>query len=299
MIKKNILIVGPGKVGTTFAMLAESIGFKEITLAGRSQNSLDIAKKHLSENIFRFCLIDELSAKAIVDAEIICIATQDNKISDVQTIILEKLEGETKINENAVVFHFSGHKSSQILDGLSKLGFHIGSLHPLKSISDSTQSFKTFAGTYCAIEGDSYAQEGLTDFVNEIHGIPIRIESEHKPLYHAAAVIACNYSITLYDIAMRIYMKIGLDEETARKLLVPLLKGTISNFEKLGTPNALTGPIERGDSSTITEHIQAIQQNMPDLIEFYKLLGKQTLKVAKDKGLSQDATNAINDAIET
>ena len=135
--------------------------------------------------------------------------------------------------------------------------------------------------------------------MRRIQGIPISIKSEHKPLYHAAAVIACNYSITLYDIAMSIYRRIGLDEETARKLLVPLLTGTISNFEKLGTPKALTGPIERGDTSTIIEHMYALQKNMPELTEIYKLLGKRTLKVAQDKGLSQEATDAINNAIET
>ncbi len=299
MSKKKVLIIGPGKVGTTFALLLESIGFKEITLLGKSKKSLDTAKKHLSSDIFKFLVSDELSTTDIVDFEIICIATQDNHIIDVQKNILEKLSNEVEINKNSIVFHFSGHKSSQNLKGLREIGFHTGSLHPLKSISDSTQAFNTFAGTYCAIEGDSYAQEFLSDLVKEIQGIPISIESGHKPLYHAAAVIACNYSITLYDVAMRIYKQIGLDEETARKLLVPLLKGTISNFEKLGTPKALTGPIERGDTSTIIEHIQALQTSIPDLLELYKLLGKQTLKVAQDKGLSQEAANAINDAIET
>ena len=38
---------------------------------------------------------------------------------------------------------------------------------------------------------------------------------------------------------------------------------------------------------------------MPELVEFYKILGNQTLNVAKDKGLSEESANAINDAIET
>ena len=255
MSKKQILIIGPGKVGTAFALLDKSLGQDKITLVGRTSDSLNFAQQLLSSDTFQFCLIDELKAEDILCAEFICIATQDSKIVDAQEMILEKLNKNVEFDGKVIVFHFSGHKSSQILSKMQKIGFHTASLHPLKSISDSHQAFKTFACTYCAIEGDSYALGALEDFVRRIQGIPISIKSEHKPLYHAAAVIACNYSITLYDIAMSIYRRIGLDEETARKLLVPLLTGTISNFEKLGTPKALTGPIERGDTSTIIEHM--------------------------------------------
>jgi predicted short-subunit dehydrogenase-like oxidoreductase (DUF2520 family) len=67
-------------------------------------------------------------------------------------------------------------------------------------------------------------------------------------------------------------------------MLLPLVKGTVENFERLGSPACLTGPIARGDVETVRRHLQAIEDKAPDLLELYKVLGLQTVQIGLAKG---------------
>ena len=66
--------------------------------------------------------------------------------------------------------------------------------------------------------------------------------------------------------------------------MLPLIKGTLHNIETLGIPDALTGPIMRGDAQTVQDHLAAMQKRTPELVGLYKELARQTVSVARDKG---------------
>ena len=105
-----------------------------------------------------------------------------------------------------------------------------------------------------------------------------------KVLYHAAAVFACNYLVTLVKLATDLWQTFGISQAQATKALMPLLRGTLSNIENVGLPNCLTGPIARGDLGTITRHLKALEEANPSLLEIYKELGLQTVPIALAKG---------------
>jgi predicted short-subunit dehydrogenase-like oxidoreductase (DUF2520 family) len=103
-------------------------------------------------------------------------------------------------------------------------------------------------------------------------------------LYHAAAVFACNYMVTLVKLATDLWQTFNIPPQKATQALLPLLKGTIHNIETVGIPQCLTGPIARGDTGTIRKHLDALNHKAPQLVATYRELGLQTIPIAVAKG---------------
>ena len=72
----------------------------------------------------------------------------------------------------------------------------------------------------------------------------------------------------------------GVDNETAVKALMPLVKGTVKNILELGTEKALTGPVARGDVQTVRKHLQALKGE-DRMLEIYKLLSLSAADIAQ------------------
>jgi predicted short-subunit dehydrogenase-like oxidoreductase (DUF2520 family) len=87
---------------------------------------------------------------------------------------------------------------------------------------------------------------------------------------------------------------LGADRRQAIRALLPLVRGTLANVERLGIPQALTGPIARGDTQTIAGHIAALRQRAPELLEPYRLLARRTIPLAREQGgLTAQAAEAV------
>jgi predicted short-subunit dehydrogenase-like oxidoreductase (DUF2520 family) len=97
-------------------------------------------------------------------------------------------------------------------------------------------------------------------------------------------VVASNYLVTLLDLAIQLIGDAGVDRQDAFKLLKPLIEGTLSNIEKTGAEDALTGPIARGDVKTVEKHIKEIGLKRPELLTLYKTLAFFTIDIAVAKG---------------
>ena len=102
------------------------------------------------------------------------------------------------------------------------------------------------------------------------------IKTEDKARYHLAATVASNLVVGLVDMAERVI---------PHEALIPILQSNMDHIIEDGTVNALTGPIERGDASTIKKHLAALKESE---IDAYKSVSKQVLKVAKKKNPDRD-----------
>jgi len=112
----------------------------------------------------------------------------------------------------------------------------------------------------------------------------IKLKAGDKALYHTAAVIVCNYLVTLIKLATDLWQSFGIPVDQATAALLPLVRGTIHNLETIGIPQCLTGPIARGDSGTIKKHLEALQEAAPDMLTTYRELGLKTIPIALAKG---------------
>jgi predicted short-subunit dehydrogenase-like oxidoreductase (DUF2520 family) len=193
-----------------------------------------------------------------------------------------------------MVFHCSGALSSDCLDCLRAHGASVGSLHPVRSFADQKLATESFAGTYCALEGDLDVTEFLKKICLAVQAHVFTIEPQSKVVCHAGHVFASNYVVTAIDVAQRLYRSAGLPEDVVRGLLEPIVRSAVDNLLALGSQRALTGPVVRGEVSVVNEHIRALEELSPLYVVLYQTLGGAALEIAKERGeLSPQTLEAI------
>lgn len=216
--------------------------------------------------------------EAAKSTALIIIATPDNAIPEVEASIA------SSVGEGRVVIHLSGGLSSSILKECRKAGAAVGSMHPLQSFADAEAALKSVPGSIFACEGDESALAIALELAARIGGKPIRIATEAKTVYHAAAAAASNFMIAPLLLASDLMEAAGIGRETGLQALTPLILGTAKNASLLGVPEALTGPIERGDRIVIRGHLKAIEESCPSLKDRYLALARMTVDAALRKG---------------
>ncbi len=196
-----------------------------------------------------------------------------------------------------VVFHCSGALPSRDLADATARGAAVASVHPLKSFADSAIAVQTFDGTYCAAEGDAAALAVLRPAFEKIGARVSDIEPAFKTIYHAASVIVCNYLTALLETGIRTYEKSGLQRDDALRMMEPLVRETLDNVLKLGTVQALTGPIARGDQAVVARQIDALAAWDPRIAAIYKELGAVAVELARAQGSADPAALAAIERI--
>ena len=213
-------------------------------------------------------------------ADIYMIACGDDAIESCsQTLADSQL-----LNANNSVFHCSGAQPSQLLHACQAQGASIASIHPIKSFADINLAAQSFAGTYCGVEGDDTALTQLEPLFTELGAKLLPIHAEHKTLYHAASVIACNYLVALEELSIQAFEQAGIEREQALAVLQPIVTGTVENLFRLGTVPALTGPISRGDHKVVSKQLAAMERWNTDYATAYRLLGKISIPIAQQQG---------------
>jgi len=180
--------------------------------------------------------------------------------------------------------HCSGAHSVDILESAKRLGVAVGSFHPLQTFADVDQAIQNLPGSTFALEAEEPLLTTQKELTRLLNGNWVVLKPGDKVLYHAAAVFACNYLVTLVKLALDLWQNFGVSPKEATRALLPLLEGTINNIDNIGLPDCLTGPVARGDSGTMERHLRALETRSPTLLTTYKELGLQTIPIALAKG---------------
>ncbi|QOY94626.1 DUF2520 domain-containing protein [Massilia sp. UMI-21] len=183
----------------------------------------------------------------------------------------------------AVVFHCSGAKASSELQAARAAGAFVASVHPVRSFADPEAVAADFAGTFCGIEGDPQALAVLEPAFAAIGARLVRIDPAAKTVYHAAAVFASNYLVTVVDAALRAYQAAGVPAQVARELARPLATEALANVFRLGPEAALSGPVARGDFATVARQQEAVMRWDPATGRLYEALVPPTADLARRK----------------
>jgi predicted short-subunit dehydrogenase-like oxidoreductase (DUF2520 family) len=140
------------------------------------------------------------------------------------------------------------------------------SVHPLQTLTRE-RGPEQLDGAWGAISAETDDGLARARWVAETLGLrPFEVADADRTLYHAAAVIGGNFLVTLHDVAVRLLAEVGAPEEA----IVPLMARTIENrFDP-------TGPIARGDWSTVDAHLDVLTERAPDLVPLYRALAEAT-----------------------
>jgi len=275
-MKKDILktekampigFIGAGKVGKA---LGKYFRLNDLDIVGIYDVDPKVSK-NASEliGVNFFAKLQDLVFKS----EILFLTVSDKAIEAVWAEIVKfDLNGK-------IIIHCSGALSSRIFARIDELGAFGYSLHPVMTINDSPDSYQSLVSAHFTLEGSheklDVVKELIATFGNSVHVI----DEEHKSLYHCAAVFSSNFMLAVAEISMKLLERCGFDDE-GQKILFPLMETSIKNVINEGTIMALTGPVERGDASTIEKHLNVLNQNEKQL---YSLLSQTLIDVAEVK----------------
>ncbi len=271
---KKIAIIGAGNVGSVLGYALKQKGYLLTACFARTEQSREKAAELLG------CPAYSEMHEAAQLAEIVFLTTPDRVIEEV----CGNLARQGGFRRGQIVLHTSGAHSSEILAAAREKGAHVLSFHPLQTFPGLQAGLRALRGTFFAVEGDEEAFWVAGELVEALEGKLLAIPTEMKPLYHAAACVACNYLSTLMDIALQMYAAMGVSADQAFASLSPLINGTLRNIGEMGPAKALTGPVARGDLPTIETHLQSIKALAPDLLTLYSCLGLYTVDLACRKG---------------
>ncbi len=271
---RSISFIGCGKVGTTLAYILAKKNYRIDFVTDRV-----IAKCNAGLSFIGTGTASVQNEDAL-KSDIVLITVQDKFIEDVS----RELSSPKRYScENKIFIHTSGVLDNSSLAALKRKGAHTASMHPLQSFASAESAVGHIEGTYFFIEGDENAAGTAEELVRAMSGVPVRIETEKKQLYHTSAVMASNLTVALIDKAFRIMTESGVEKDIALPALLLLLSGTVTNIALYGTADALTGPAARGDLETVGKHLDAVK-NDKEALEIYRILSISAVDIALRSG---------------
>lgn len=262
--KLNLAIIGAGKVGQSLARLFSLTGYS-VTVIGRDLR-LEIDK-------YQQC---------ISNADVVLITTSDGEIKTACENITPFL------TDNTVITHCSGALDSSVLESAKTKGCYVASSHPLNTFPTLSASLATLQdtdhGTALFCEGESAALSVLSPLFETAGFNIVEIASDAKTAYHTACVFACNYLTVLMDLSLTTAAHGGIDKTQFWQAIQPLVQATLTNITQQGITDSLSGPIARGDTQTVTQHIDFLSTNNKPIGDTYLSLAEHTLRLAKQQG---------------
>lgn len=288
-MNKTVAIIGAGRVGGALGRLLAKAGWTITALACRSMIAAQKAKDFIGSG----APMTDVAAAART-ADVVFITTPDSAIKDV----CDAIANEKGFRVNSIIVHTSGAHTLDLLDTAKRAGAFRAVIHPLQSVPSMEQGAVNIPGSSFRIDADPEALDIARALVDALGGtelkLPLSRQDRHSAaLYHAGAVVVSNYFVALIDYGLKFYQALGAEKQDALQAVLPLIRGTLDNIEKLGTTAALTGPIARGDKETIKGHLAAIRRRAPELYDLYCALAKQTAAIAKERGLDEKTVEEL------
>jgi predicted short-subunit dehydrogenase-like oxidoreductase (DUF2520 family) len=285
--KKRFSVIGCGRVGVSLAVFLSAGGFEPVAFFSKTRESALFARDMAGQG--QVADDAETAAKA---ADIVFITTPDTLIEPV----CGQLAQAGGFGAQSRVFHLSGALSSDILSAARDQGADVGSIHPLQAFTPFEKGQDNpFENINMSVEGKGDAVALGQEIVAALGAKSFTVPTDAKTLYHASAVVASNYLVTLEDFALRLLMETGLDETRAYEILEPLIQGTLANIKNNGCTRALTGPVARGDHEIVSRHLEDIDAKMPQFSKLYRVLGDHTLEITRSgDGLNEKAEQKLS-----
>lgn len=273
--KLSIGFIGAGRVGFT---LGRYFYENSLEISGYFSRSY----KHACDaaaftNSKPYQKIEEL----VADSQVIFITVPDSSIYEVY---LQLKDYELK---NKILCHCSGALSAEVFTDLEKKGAYGCSVHPVFAINDKENSYKEIREAFFTLEGKEEKMPVMKELFKKL-GNPVQvISAENKHKYHASLVMASNLVIGLYHISRRLLGECGFSDLSADQVINPLFLNNALSLCRDGCINALTGPVDRNDITTVKEHLEALKDD-PSVVDGYRLLSQELIRIAKQKYPERD-----------
>ncbi len=178
-----------------------------------------------------------------------------------------------------IFVHCSGALASTAFEGAKELGTSAVAMHPLYAVSSRFGCWQELGQAWFSLEGDPEGTRVLEALLRARGNHVLHVAPEDKTRYHAAAVMASNLVVGLYNMAASELSQCGISPEDAQAALAPLFLGNAAHIAEDGVAAALTGPAARGDWATLNGHLGVLEGDERRLAA-YRSLTDELIAVA-------------------
>jgi predicted short-subunit dehydrogenase-like oxidoreductase (DUF2520 family) len=256
---KTLAILGAGRVGRALGRLLHERGWRVLVVAACSEATARKAAKFIrAGRPFASITHHALAARTIL------LSVPDDTIPEIAAE-LARIGGQQL--RGKIVLHTSGACDASALQPVRELGAFAASMHPMQTFNGV--SAPPLEGKIFGIEGDSPAVRVARSIARALGGVPVNIDPEKKPLYHAAGAFAAGLVLALEEAGVQMLRTSGLSQREALHALLSLSRQVLEHYEKLGPHKAWTGPLSRGDYGVVAANEEAIAHYHPEFLEAY------------------------------
>ena len=226
-----------------------------------------------------------------IEADLVIVAVRDRDIPGVaEALVRSGLVGHRKV----AVVHCAGALGPEALAAARGPRVAVAQMHPMISFASRDRT-PDLARGQLHVDGDPAAVRAARALGKQLGMTPRTIPAIDRVAYHAAAGLVANGAAALAAGGVELLGKAGVDAATAAARLGPLLRSVADNVERLGLPEALTGPVRRGDAAGVRKHLDTLERLSPRLLPIYIAASRTQLPLARALA---EAPPASFDAIE-
>ncbi len=266
---KPLVLIGCGKAGLSLALALKTAGWTIAACLSRTAESTRQGQQWLA------CPALPSLAEIPPDAAVV-LGVPEGHLGEVDRSLAEAdphLKGR-------VILHLSGALPSRVLESCRLRGASVGSFHAVMTLPDPLTGARRLRSAAFALEGRPSAVELMRAMAQSLSGKFFILSPRGKTLYHAAAVLAANHLVVLLADSQELLVRAGADPASATPAFQTLVEGTVENVYAAGPVAAITGPVERGDTTTVKNHLQALKR-WPGLRERYRVMALGALELAR------------------
>lgn len=283
MSRWDVAVVGPGRVGTALGLALARSGHRVVATVDTGGGRAEALAGRIAG-----CRVEAHPHDAVARAELVLVTVPDDAILEVVTEVA-RVDG---WREHHHVVHCSGAKGIDALRPAALAGARVAACHPAQTVPAGADA-DVLVGAPWAVTCGPSDREWAEELVVAVGGDPFALADHARTLYHAALTIGSNAAAAATAVARQLLLAAGVTD--AGRVLQPLAEASVRNVA-LGGATAITGPVVRGDLGTVTEHLTALDADVPRLGQAYRALQGVVLdQVAA--GLDDDVAAALAAAL--
>jgi predicted short-subunit dehydrogenase-like oxidoreductase (DUF2520 family) len=215
--------------------------------------------------------------EVVARAELVLLTVPDDALPP----LIAGLSATSSWQAGQLVVHTSGRYGTAVFEPAA--GHHILglALHPAMTFTGSAMDLVRLADCCFGITAPETLRAVAEALVLEMGAEPVWIEEQDRPMYHAGLAHGANHLVTLVAQSLQVVGSAGVQDP--QRLMAPLLQAALDNALRLGD-GALTGPVARGDASTVAAHLAQLSKQTPDVRPTYVALARATAERAFASG---------------
>ncbi|MAG56936.1 MAG: hypothetical protein CMJ83_11635 [Planctomycetes bacterium] len=278
----ELWIHGPGRAATSLAVIHRRCGGRVVGLSGGSKDGARAARAVDGFGDVPWTSGADAASAGIPPGGCLVIGAPDDALD----ATIAELAGAFRtsgasVDPDAFVVHLSGIRGRDALAPLADAGVKTAAFHPLCTFPSRDPGGRDLGGTIVAIEAEADLRDRLFAWARALGGRPFALAAEARGLYHLGAANASNTLLASIDLAAAALAAAGVPDDLAMDGIVAIAQRTLDNARRDGIAVALTGPVVRGDVTTLRRHLDAIDGQLPERRALYLQLVRALVGICR------------------